>query len=315
MRALINSGNETNVIHPAYVTKLGLHTKKINVGTQEIDRSYLDTFGIVIADCSVKNKLGRVIFFQKDLLLATIGIDVVLGMLLLTISKANIRFVEWKLVWRTYIAAKALPISKNMKIINNKEFAAVALKADNKTFVLYVAALQEPTTMPIHPSYQFQVTIVTSKKTRIPTKYANFSNVFSLDSGAKLLEHTGINDHLINLLDNKQSHYGPIYSVGPVELETVKTYIKANLASGFIRLSKSHASAPIIFVRKRDSSLRLYIDYQELNNLTIKNHYLLALIGKLLDCLDRAKHFTQLDLTNAYHRIRIQEVDKWKTGF
>ena len=60
VRALIDSGSEVNTIHPTYATKLGLCTRKIDVGVQKIDRSHLDTFGMVIADCSVKDKLGRV---------------------------------------------------------------------------------------------------------------------------------------------------------------------------------------------------------------------------------------------------------------
>ena len=63
VRALIDSGSEVNAMHPAYTTKLGLRARKIDVDTQKIDGSYLDTFGMVIADCSVKNKLRRVRFF------------------------------------------------------------------------------------------------------------------------------------------------------------------------------------------------------------------------------------------------------------
>ena len=63
VRALIDLGNEVNAMHPTYATKLGVRTRKIDVGTQKIDGSYLDTFGIVIADCSVKDKLERVRFF------------------------------------------------------------------------------------------------------------------------------------------------------------------------------------------------------------------------------------------------------------
>ena len=95
----------------------------------------------------------------------------------------------------------------------------------------------------------------------------------------------------------------------------LKTYIKANLASGFIRPSKSPAGALILFVRKKNGSLCLCVDYRGLNNLTIKNRYPLPLIGESLDRLGRAKRFTQLDLTNAYHRMRIREGDEWKTAF
>ena len=105
----------------------------------------------------------------------------------------------------------------------------------------------------------------------------------------ELPEHTGINDHAIKLVDGQQPPYGPIYSLGPVELETLKAYIKTNLANMFIRPSKSPAGAPILFDRKSDGSLRLCVDYRGLNNLTIKNRYPLLLIGESLDRLGRAK--------------------------
>ena len=70
-----------------------------------------------------------------------------------------------------------------------------------------------------------------------------------------------INKHIIKLQEDKQPSYGPIYSLGPVELETLKTYIKTNLANSFIWPSKSLARAPILFVQKPDSSLHLYVNY------------------------------------------------------
>ena len=266
-------------MHLAYATKLGLHARKIDVGAQKIDESYLDTFGMVIADYSVKDKLGRVLFFQKTFLLANIGLEVVLGMFFLTFSKKYIRFAERELVWRTYTAAEALPTTRKVKIIDKKEFAVAAMNGDDETFVVNVAALAEPTTIPIHPSCQAQVATLTSEKTGIPAEYSDFSDVFSSDSATELPEHTEINDQPIDLLDNKQTLYGPIYSLELVELARLKTYIKANLANGFIRPSKSPASTRILFVLKKDSSLHLCINYRGLNNPTIKNRYLLPLIG------------------------------------
>ena len=210
----------------------------------------------------------------------------------LIINKANIRFAEQELVWRIYIAAEALLTTRRVEIIDKREFAAATLNADNETFVMHIVALVEPTTMPIHLSRQVEVTALTSKETGISAKYSDFSNIFSSDSALELLEYTRINDHPINLLDNKQLPYGPIYSLGPVELKMLKTYIKANLVTGFIRPSKSLAGALILFVQKKDGSLRLYVDYQGFNNLTIKNHYPLPLIGELLDCVGRTKRFT-----------------------
>ena len=108
---------------------------------------------MVIANCSIKDKLGGVWFFQKTFLLANIGLEVILGMLFLALSKTNIRFAEQKLVWRTYTAAKALPTTRKMEIIDKSEFAAATLNVDNETFVVHIATLAEPTIMPIHFSH------------------------------------------------------------------------------------------------------------------------------------------------------------------
>ena len=135
-----------------------------------------------------------------------------------------------------------------MKIINKREFAAAALNADNETFIVYIAALVEPMTMPIHSSCQAQVAVLTSEETEIPTEYSDFSNIFSSNSIVELPEHTGINDYPINLLNDKQPPYDPIYGLESMELKILKTYIKANLASGFIRPSKSPAGTLILFV-------------------------------------------------------------------
>ena len=154
----------------------------------------------------------------------------------------------------------------------------------------------------IHASGEAQVALLINKEK--PVKYSDFSDVFSSKSLAELPEYTKINDHPINLSKKKQPPYGPIYSQELVELKILKTYIKANLASGFIKLYKSFGNAPILFIQKKNSSLCLYIDYQRLNNLTIKNYYLQSLVDEFLDHLDCAKHFTYLDLKNAYHQVK-----------
>ncbi len=122
---------------------------------------------------------------------------------------------------------------------------------------------------------------------KVPSEYANFVDVFLPKLATELPKYIGINDHAIKLVDDWQPPYGSIYSLGPVELETLKAYIKNKSAHGFIRPSKSPVRAPILFDKKPHSSLRLCVDYQGLNNLTIKNRYLLPLVGELLDRLGR----------------------------
>ena len=107
--------------------------------------------------------------------------------------------------------------------------------------------------------------------TKVSSKYTDFANVFSPKLAAELPKHTKINNHAIKLADDWQLLYGLIYSLGFVELETLKAYIENNLANGFIRSSKSPAEVSIFFDNRSDGSLRLYLNYQGFNNLTIKN--------------------------------------------
>lgn len=65
-----------------------------------------------------------------------------------------------------------------------------------------------------------------------------------------------------------------------------------------------------MFDKRPNGSFRLFVDYQDFNNITIKNQYSLPIIGESLNCLDRAKQFIYLDLTNAYYRIKIKKDEK-----
>ena len=85
----------------------------------------------------------------------------------------------------------------------------------------------------------------------------------------------------------------------------LKAYIETHLKTEFIWPSISPADVSILFAKKLDGSLWLYVDYQSLNNLTIKNRYLLLLNGESLDRLHHTKQFISLDLTYAYHQMRI----------
>ena len=99
---------------PAYASKLGLKVHHTDVGAQKIDGSTLQTFGIALANFQVEDKLGRARFFQETFLLADISAEVVLGMPFLTLSNADVQFVEKELTWRFYTTAEALPTTKRV---------------------------------------------------------------------------------------------------------------------------------------------------------------------------------------------------------
>jgi len=148
----------------------------------------------------------------------------------------------------------------------------------------------------------------------VPKEYHGFLDVFSKRSANTLAPHRPF-DHWIPLTEGVQPHFGPIYSLSSVEQNALKEYIEENLEKGFIRPSESPAGAPILFVKKKDGSLRLCVDYRRLNAITIKNRYPLPLIGDLIDQLRDCTVYTKINLRGAYNLLRIAEGEEWKTAF
>ena len=132
----------------------------------------------------------------------------------------------------------------------------------------------------IHLAWKAQIALLLAKKITILAKNANFANIFSKKLAKVLSEYTGINKNIIKLENSKPPPYGLIHSLDPVKL-----YIKTNLANSFIRPLKSPTGVLILFIRKFYNSFCLCVNYQGLNNLTIKNQYLLSLIDESLDRL------------------------------
>ena len=105
------------------------------------------------------------------------------------------------------------------------------------------------------------------------------------------------------------------YRMAPAELRELKVQLQELLDKGFIRPSVSPWGAPVLFVKKKDGSLRLCIDYRELNKVTIKNKYPFPRIDDLFDQLQGAKCFSKIDLRSGYHQVRVREADIPKTAF
>ena len=148
----------------------------------------------------------------------------------------------------------------------------------------------------------------------IPAPYHLFLDVFSKSQADQLPAHRTY-DHRIPLLPDTTPPFGPIYSLSDTERKALQQYREENLSRGFIVPSESPAASPILFVKKKDGSLRLCVDYRRLNSITVKNRYPLPLISDLLDRLKHASVFSKIDLRGAYNLLRIAEGDEWKTAF
>lgn len=122
-------------------------------------------------------------------------------------------------------------------------------------------------------------------------------------------------DHRIELLPGATPPSRPTYRLSTAELEELKKQLKELVEHGFIRPSKSAFGAPILFVKKKDGSMRMCVDYRALNDITIKNSYPLPRIDELFDQLQGSKYFSKIDLRSGYHQIRIHPDDIEKTAF
>ena len=105
------------------------------------------------------------------------------------------------------------------------------------------------------------------------------------------------------------------YRMAPTELKELKVQLQELLDKGFIRPSFSPWGAPVLFVEKKDGTLRLCIDYRELNKVTIKNKYPLPRIDDLFDQLQGSSVFSKIDLRSGYHQLKIKDDDVQKTAF
>ena len=98
-------------------------------------------------------------------------------------------------------------------------------------------------------------------------------------------------------------------------MQELSSQLSELLDKGFIRPSYSPWGAPVLFVKKKDGSFRMCIDYRELNKLTIKNRYPLPRIDDLFDQLQGASYFSKIDLRSGYHQLKVREEDIPKTAF
>nr|GEY90376.1 putative reverse transcriptase domain-containing protein [Tanacetum cinerariifolium] len=105
------------------------------------------------------------------------------------------------------------------------------------------------------------------------------------------------------------------YRLAPPEMKELSEHLKELSDKGFIRPSSSPWGAPVLFLKKKDGSFRMCIDYRELNKLTVKNRYPLPRIDDLFDQLQGSSVYSKIDLRSGYHQLRVREEDVPKTAF
>ena len=150
---------------------------------------------------------------------------------------------------------------------------------------------------------------------RIPAKYHHHLSVFSEEVSHRFLEPC-IWDHAIKLKPGAPSSIpGKVYQLMQDKQKALLEFVQEQQAKGYICPSKSPYAAPFFFIKKKDSKLRPVQDYRHLNKWTIKNHYPLPLISKLIARIQNAKKFTKVDIRWGYNNVHIKEGDEHKAAF
>jgi hypothetical protein len=151
-------------------------------------------------------------------------------------------------------------------------------------------------------------------RTIVPPEHHDCLKIFEKPNANKLPLHCP-SDHTIPLMDSFKPPFGPLYLLSCPELEELKHCLDQNLSKGFIYTSLSPTTTRILFIKNRDASLRLVVDYRGITKGTMKNTYPLPPLQDTLMNVSKAKWFTKLDIPWAYNLIRIAEGEEWKTAF
>ena len=283
---LIDSGADLNFISSALVKSLNLstiplvHPQRINLAASG---SSLD---ITTQTVSTFLKLGPHPEEISFLVVPDLSFPIILGMAWL---RENNPTIDW--ARRTVSLPSHTPSTPT-----DSEILALA------------------STSPALQVYPFMETVNPSTVDEPPKFLAEYADVFSKTLADQLPPHRSC-DFPINLEPNSSPPYSKVYSLTVEEKHAMKSWIDENRAKGFIRPSKSPYGAPCFFVKKKDGSLRLCVDYRRLNAITIKDRNPLPLISELIRNLGSSRVFTVLDLRGAYNLIRIKQGDEFKTAF
>ncbi len=151
-------------------------------------------------------------------------------------------------------------------------------------------------------------------KKKLLIVYHDFLNVFDREKTTQLLSHWSY-DHKIELEDEDQSSRSRLYFMLNHKLQKIKKYLEENLKKKFIILSKAFFASSILFVEKKDDSLRFCVNYRKLNALIKRDHYSIFLIDEVLAWIQDSKYLTRLDIIVTFNKLRMSSKSENLTTF
>ncbi|KAL4311089.1 hypothetical protein GQ457_01G031690 [Hibiscus cannabinus] len=235
--------------------------------------------------------------FHVDMMeLSFYGFDVILGMDWLVEHRARVDFETKRVSLKLADDHEIVVVGENIKFLSNVISVLEAQRLVDDGCQAYLAYVMNPNMGEVRP--------------RDIRTVCDFPGVFPK-------ELPGLPpDKEVEFVIETHADSAPVsispYRMAPKEL---KTQLQELLDRGFIRPSTSPWGAPILFVKKKDESLRMCIDYRQLNKMTVKNNILYPRIDDLFDQLRGASVFSKIDLRFGYYQLKVREQDVLKTAF
>jgi len=258
------------------------------------------------------------------------GYSVVLGYDWLVCHNPSIDCAETKVVFPGSMKAPGGPSTPvkpefNIQFVSTKNISHLCHKPRNSIYCLKHHSVTEDVTAspqvlthhsetPSDSYHTHNSSLNPDPMNGILIDYHEFHEVFSGIKADILPPHRPYNLQ-ISLEEGAKPFHGPIYSLLPPELTALQEFLEEHTWNGFIHPTKSLWGSPVLFIKKKDGSLHLCIDFCTLNKVTEKDHYQLPLIMDLLNAPGPARIYLKIDLKHAYHLIHIAEGDKPKMAF
>ena len=225
--------------------------------------------------------------------------DVILGMDWLSQHRAIVDCRMKRVTLRTSNEGEVIFIDERSNHLSNVISAAIARKMVRKGCEAYLA-------------YVIDTVKARLSVSDIPT-ISDFLDVFPEElSGLPPQREI---EFVIDVVPGATPASITLYRMAPLELKELKLQLQELLEKGFIQPCVSPWEASVLFVKKKDGTLQLCIDYRQLNKLTVKNKYLLPRIDDLFDQLKGASIFSKIDMRSGYHQLKIKDADVHKTVF
>ena len=297
-RALLNPGATHSFISREYVARVGMTPVPLGCGLEITTPTGESLWPSQMLKGSLFSIEGQVM--EADLILIDLkGLDVILGMDWLTLNYASMDCFRKEVIFRRPGLPVVVFYGERRRVPSGLISVISARCLLQKGCKGYLAHVVDTRSSEVRLE---DVPIV-----------RDFLDVF-LDDLLGLPPEREI-DFPIDLVPGTAHISLPPYRMAPAELKELKTQLQELVDRGFIRPSISPWGAPVLFVKKKDDTWRLCIDYMQLNKVTIRNKYPLPRIDDLFDQLQGARVFSKIDLRSGYHQLRIRESDIPKTAF